>query len=174
MNSRAMNSMPADPDPIQLDLALASEAETEALGRAFAAIVRPGDVVGLVGTLGAGKTRLSRAIAEALGVDPGAIASPTFVLIHEYEGTTLPVYHFDTYRLNDAEAFDALGAADYWADGAGLCLIEWADLVADRLPPDAWWVRIAPAADPAGRMVAVTHPDPARLHALAAAFTTIG
>ena len=59
--------------------------------------------------MGAGKTRLSRAIAEALGVDPGAIASPTFVLIHEYEGTSLPIYHFDAYRLAGPAAFDALG-----------------------------------------------------------------
>ena len=163
---------PAGPD--RLIFTLASEADTDRLGRALAAILSPGDVVGLVGTLGAGKTRLSRAIAEAQGVDPLAVASPTFVLIHEYDGSAWPVYHFDAYRLPDAAAFDALGVVDYWAEGAGLCLIEWADLVADRLPPDAWWVRLAPAADPAGRTVAVSHPDRARLRALAAAFMQDG
>ena len=119
--------------PGTLTIAVDSEAETDALGRALAGVVRPGDVIGLVGTLGAGKTRLVRAVAEALGVDPGAIASPTFVLIHEYEAR-MPIYHFDAYRLGGPDDFDALGASDYWAEGEGVCLIEWADLVADRLP----------------------------------------
>ena len=125
---------------------LAIEADDEAgtvrLGRALAGVVRPGSVLGLVGPLGAGKTRLVRALAEALGVDPAAIASPTFVLIHEYDGN-LPLYHFDAYRLAGPDDFDALGAADYLG-GDGVCLVEWADLVADRLPADAWIIRIEP------------------------------
>ena len=160
---------PATPTGLTLDLD--HEADTAALGAVLAGVVRPGDVVGLVGTLGAGKTRLSRAVAEALGVDPGAIASPTFVLIHEYEGS-IPVYHFDAYRLDDADAFDALGAADYWADGGGLCLVEWADLVADRLPLDAWWITLTPGAEPGARSVAIRHPDPARLAALVTALAS--
>ena len=154
----------------RLDLALAGEDETEALGRVLALVLRPGDVVGLVGTLGAGKTRLSRAIAVALGVDPGAVASPTFVLIHEYAGSNLAIYHFDAYRLASPDEFDALGAADYWAEGDGICLVEWADLVADRLPDLAWWVRIEldVAVVPMRRSVAVTHPDAARVDQLGA------
>src|SRR3954452_1000059 len=127
-----------------------SEDQTAALGRAIADRVRPGTIIGLIGPLGAGKTRLVRAVAEALGVDPGAIASPTFVLIHEYEGR-LPIYHFDTYRLADPDEFDALGAADYFA-GDGVCLVEWADRVADRLPRGAWWVRIEPTSEGARRI----------------------
>jgi thiamine-monophosphate kinase len=119
-----------------------SEEDTDRIGRALADIVEPGSVIGLVGPLGAGKTRLVRAIAEALGVEPGAIASPTFVLIHEYQGR-MPIYHFDIYRLQDAEEFEALGPDDYW-DGEGVCLIEWADRIADRLPPGAWTIRIVP------------------------------
>jgi tRNA threonylcarbamoyladenosine biosynthesis protein TsaE len=139
-----------------------SEDETERLGRALADCVAPGTVVGLVGPLGAGKTRLVRAIAEALGVDPGAIASPTFVLIHEYEGR-LPVYHFDTYRLAGPDQFEALGPGDYW-DAGGVCLVEWADRVADLLPRDAWWIAIEPtASDSAARGLTIRMPEPSRL-----------
>lgn len=128
--------------PLGLLIEVDSEAETDRVGRALAAVATPGTVIGLSGPLGAGKTRLVRALAESLEVDPGLISSPTYVLIHEYQGT-IPIYHFDTYRLGDADEFDALGAADYW-DGDGLCLIEWADRVADRLPADAWSLRIEP------------------------------
>ena len=115
-----------------------SVADTDRLGRAFASAIHPGAVIALVGPLGAGKTRLARGIAEALGADPAAIASPTFVLIHEYEAR-LPIYHIDAYRLRTAEEFDALGADEYLS-GGGVCLIEWADRVADRLPPWTWWI----------------------------------
>ncbi len=126
----------------ELNVEVGSEVETDRLGRAMADVVAPGIVIGLIGPLGAGKTRLTRALAEALGVDPGAIASPTFVLIHEYEGR-IPVYHFDAYRLGGPDDFEALGASDYW-DGGGVCLVEWADLVRDQLPRDAWIVTIEP------------------------------
>ena len=107
-----------------LIVTLSSEEETARLGQAIADVVETGTVIGLVGPLGAGKTRLVRAIAEALGVDPEAISSPTFVLIQEYKGR-LPIYHFDTYRLPTPEAFEDLGVADYWE--SGVSLVEWAD-----------------------------------------------
>jgi len=151
------------PQPSQLIVTVGDEAETENLGRALAQVVEPGDVIGLVGTLGAGKTRLARAIAEALGVDPGAISSPTFVLIHEYEGERFPVFHFDAYRLEGPSAFDALGASDYWTEAAGLCLIEWADLVEDRLPERTWWVRITQTEEPSGRLVTISQVAPDRI-----------
>src|SRR5438045_4936726 len=104
-----------------LTIGVASEAETEDVGRARAEGVGPGTVIGLIGPLGAGKTRLVRALSEALEADPGAIASPTFVLIHEYEGR-LPIFHFDTYRLRDPDEFEPLGSSAYCAAG-GLCLV---------------------------------------------------
>jgi tRNA threonylcarbamoyladenosine biosynthesis protein TsaE len=144
---------------------LGSETETDLLGGALASVVRPSVVIGLVGPLGAGKTRLSRAIAEALGVDPGAISSPTFVLIHEYEGR-LPVYHFDTYRLNEARAFEDLGVADYWGAG-GVCLVEWADRVRELMPAETWWITIEPLGETARLVnVSVSREDEAVLDAL--------
>jgi tRNA threonylcarbamoyladenosine biosynthesis protein TsaE len=125
-----------------LTIEVASETETEAVAGALARVVAPGTVIGLVGPLGAGKTRLVRAIAESLGVDPGAIASPTFVLIHEYQGR-MPMVHADAYRLRDGAEFEALGVDEYWTSGA-VCLVEWADRVADRLPAATWFVRIEP------------------------------
>lgn len=138
-----------------LQIDLADEADTDRLGRAIAGALLLEVVVGLVGPLGAGKTRLSRAIAEALGVDPSVIASPTFVLIHEYEGR-VPVYHFDAYRLASPSQFEDLGAADYWEAG-GICLVEWADRVRDLLPADAWWIVIEPTG-PSSRRVRIDFP----------------
>ena len=133
-----------------LEIVLDGEPDTDLLGRAIAACAGPGTVIGLVGPLGAGKTRLARAIAENLGVDPLAVSSPTFVLIHEYVGR-IPVFHFDAYRLGGPEPFEALGVADYWGEG-GVCLVEWADLVADVLPPDAWWAWIEPTGNQTRRV----------------------
>jgi tRNA threonylcarbamoyladenosine biosynthesis protein TsaE len=126
-----------------------SEDETTQLGRALARVATAGTVIGLIGPLGAGKTRLARAIAEELGVPGDHVTSPTFILIHEYQGT-LQIFHFDTYRLRSADEFEALGPADYWNAG-GLCLIEWADRVAALLPQDAWSITLEPTGETARR-----------------------
>lgn len=108
-------------------------AATEALGRRLGALLFPGAVVALVGQLGGGKTHLTRAIAEGLGVrHPAAVTSPTFVLIQEYPGP-VPVYHFDTYRLPGPREFADLGVDEYFA-GDGVSVVEWADRVAGMLP----------------------------------------
>lgn len=140
---------------LRITLALPSESSTDALGQALARLARPGQVIGLIGDLGAGKTRLVRAFAEALGVGPGDVTSPTYVLIHEYAGT-LPIYHFDAYRLAGPDDFDALGAPEYFASG-GICLVEWADLVIDRLPPDAWLIRLT-STGPTSRSATIEAP----------------
>lgn len=118
-----------------------SEQETEALGRALARVLEPRTVIALVGNLGAGKTRLTQAIAAELGVERETVNSPTFVLIQEYDGR-LPVYHFDTYRLRDTDEFLELGADELMA-ADGVCVIEWADRVADVLPRDVLRIEIA-------------------------------
>src|SRR5215470_577446 len=110
-------------------------AATEAFGRRLGELLFPGAVVALVGQLGAGKTHLTRAVAEGLGVrNPAAVNSPTFVLIQEYPAR-LPIYHFDAYRLSGPREFAELGVDEYFR-GDGVCLVEWADKVESTLPVD--------------------------------------
>ena len=108
------------------------ENATVALGAALAAALPEGAIVALCGTLGAGKTRLVQAIAEATGIDRREVVSPTFMLIQEYAGHSV-VYHVDAYRIRDADEFLALGPDEVFESGA-LVLIEWADKVEDCLP----------------------------------------
>jgi tRNA threonylcarbamoyladenosine biosynthesis protein TsaE len=117
-----------------------NEAATAALGHALADVLPAGTTVALCGTLGAGKTRLVQAIAEALGVNRRDVVSPTFVLIQEYRGRRM-IYHIDAYRLRDDDEFQQLGPDEYF-ESDGLVLIEWADRVAGSLPRDYVEVRI--------------------------------
>lgn len=110
-----------------------SEADTDRLGAAIAELLPDGAVVALSGTLGAGKTRLVQAVAAALGVERELVTSPTFVLCQTYVGRRT-IHHFDVYRLKDDEEFLQLGPEEYFESGA-LCFVEWADRVADLLPP---------------------------------------
>jgi tRNA threonylcarbamoyladenosine biosynthesis protein TsaE len=112
-----------------------NEQDTDRLGAALAGALPPGTVVGLIGTLGAGKTRLVQAVAAAVGVPRANVTSPTFVLVNEYLGGRLPIYHFDTYRLKDDDEFLNLGPDEYF-DSNGLTFVEWADRVAELLPAE--------------------------------------
>jgi tRNA threonylcarbamoyladenosine biosynthesis protein TsaE len=115
--------------------AVHDERDTVRLGAVLADVLPPGTVLGLIGTLGAGKTRLVQAVAAALGVPPGSVTSPTFVLVNEYTGGRLPVYHFDTYRLKDEDEFLALGPEEYF-ESEGITFVEWADRIAELLPEE--------------------------------------
>ena len=135
--------MPSTP----LTFCSTGENDTVRLGQALAETLPPGTVVTLLGTLGAGKTRLVRAVAATLGIDPEIVVSPTFVLTREYRGKRLPegdfpLYHFDAYRLRDEDEFDQLGPDEYF-DGAGVSFVEWADRVALSIPPDHLEISIA-------------------------------
>ncbi|MDR1959122.1 MAG: tRNA (adenosine(37)-N6)-threonylcarbamoyltransferase complex ATPase subunit type 1 TsaE [Planctomycetaceae bacterium] len=110
-----------------------NEADSDKLGQALAELLPDGAVVALIGTLGAGKTRLVQAVAAASGVPKSAVSSPTFVLIHEYDEGDRPIYHFDAYRLDDEESFLKLGAEEYF-EGFGLSFIEWADKIPHAMP----------------------------------------
>ncbi|GAC1472142.1 MAG: tRNA (adenosine(37)-N6)-threonylcarbamoyltransferase complex ATPase subunit type 1 TsaE [Isosphaeraceae bacterium] len=126
--------------PEELSIEIDTETETDRLGHAIASAIEPNVVIGLVGPLGAGKTRLVRSVASGLGVDPESVSSPTYVLINEYNGR-LPVFHLDAYRLPRPEMFEALGVAEYWERG-GVCLVEWANLVSNFLPTTSWWITL--------------------------------
>ena len=107
--------------------------DTAALAALLAAWARPGAVIALDGDLGAGKTHFSQSFAKAIGVKD-VVNSPTFTIIKEYEGESMPLYHMDVYRLSQAEA-DELGLDDYFY-GAGVTLVEWASLIPDLLPAE--------------------------------------
>lgn len=118
----------------------ACENDTARLGAALADLLPDGSVVALVGTLGAGKTRLVQAIAEHCGINRRDVVSPTFVLVHEYPGRRL-LYHIDAYRLRDEDEFLELGPEEYFESEA-VTLVEWADRVESCLPGEHLLVRI--------------------------------
>lgn len=122
-----------------------NEADTDRLAAALAEVLPAGTTVALCGTLGAGKTRLVQALAEAYGLSRGEVVSPTFVLCREYRGSKT-LYHLDAYRLRDEDEFMALGVEEYF-DSDGITLIEWADRVTDCLPSDRLEIRIEVTGD---------------------------
>ncbi|MHA7967494.1 tRNA (adenosine(37)-N6)-threonylcarbamoyltransferase complex ATPase subunit type 1 TsaE [Paenibacillus sp. CAU 1782] len=107
--------------------------DTAQLAGKLASFAGPGTLIALDGDLGAGKTTFSQHFAAALGVR-GIVNSPTFTIIKEYQGETLPFYHMDVYRLSLEEA-DELGLDDYFY-GSGVTVVEWASLIPELLPPD--------------------------------------
>ena len=106
--------------------------ETRALGVFLALYLSAGDFIALDGELAAGKTCLVQGLAEGLGYR-GPVTSPTFTLLHIYEGGRLPLYHFDAYRLASAEELEGLGYEEFFY-GGGVCAVEWSGLAADYLP----------------------------------------
>ena len=114
--------------------------EMRELGLELAAALEPGDIVAMVGNLGTGKTTLSKYIAEGLGVTE-ALSSPTFNIVKEYRSGRLPLFHFDVYRLSSGDDLVDIGVEDYLY-GDGVCLIEWADIVADILPEETIVIRL--------------------------------
>ena len=114
--------------------------EMRELGLELAAALEPGDIIAMVGNLGTGKTTLSKYIAEGIGVTE-ALSSPTFNIVNEYRSGRLPLFHFDVYRLSSGDDLVDIGAEDYLY-GDGVCLIEWADIVADILPEETIVIRL--------------------------------
>lgn len=131
----------------------ASPQATKQLAATLAPYLKPDDVIVLTGNLGAGKTQFVQGVAAALGVT-GAVVSPTFNLVLEYDGGRLPLYHFDWYRLDDASQLEDIGYFDLIESG-GVSFIEWGDRFARELPYG--YLEITITADETGNRTIVAH-----------------
>jgi tRNA threonylcarbamoyladenosine biosynthesis protein TsaE len=115
-----------------------SPAETEEIARRLAEEMVPGSMLALKGELGSGKTLFTQGLVAGLESD-AAVTSPTFTIVHEYQGGRLPVYHFDFFRLENQESAVQLGLEDYFFSG-GVSVVEWADRFPELIPEQARWI----------------------------------
>lgn len=129
-----------------------SPEETEKIAAGMAKRLMPGDVVCLVGELGAGKTRFVKGAGKYLGIKASKITSPTFTLINEYTDGHIPVFHFDFYRVKSVRETVDIGAEEYFYD-QGICFIEWPSVADGIIPPDAIKVYMEHAGD--GRQIVI-------------------
>ncbi len=144
-----------------------SAAATTRLGLRLGRLLAPGDVVALMGDLGAGKTQLTRGACQGAGVAPGDVSSPTFAIVQTYRGR-LPVHHADLYRLGDLDELFATGFMDLLG-GDGALLVEWADRIDGWLPPEHLVLRLAEVDGHLGWRRIALEPAGARHEALAEA-----
>lgn len=119
--------------------------ETIRIGFEFGKQLQAGDVVCLDGDLGAGKTHFIKGVASYFGVDPEKVNSPTYTLIHEYSGS-IPVYHFDCYRLKSEQEALEIGTEEYFYRD-GVCLVEWPKKIEGLIPEEAIWIEISHLSD---------------------------
>jgi tRNA threonylcarbamoyladenosine biosynthesis protein TsaE len=125
----------------KLVLQTRSTSETIRIGKQIGSQLHPGDVVALVGELGTGKTHFIKGLASGAGVKRSRyITSPSFTLIHEYQGK-IPFYHIDLYRLKTEKEAEGLGLEEY-IQGGGITAVEWADKIPAHLPEQMLWIEI--------------------------------
>ena len=103
-----------------------SEEDTINFASQFASKLQLGNIIILSGDLGAGKTKFTQGILKYFNLE-NEISSPTFTIVNEYTDSTIPIYHFDVYRLADIEEFYAIGGEEYFSKG--ICIIEWGELL---------------------------------------------
>jgi tRNA threonylcarbamoyladenosine biosynthesis protein TsaE len=132
-----------------------SPAQTKKLGERLGRILQAGDVVALLGELGAGKTAFVQGLARGLGVTSARVASPTFTIVNEHPGR-VPLYHVDLYRLVDAAELHEIGFAEYLG-GAGVAVVEWFDRFPDEQPAERLEVRIEVVGPSARRLHVTAH-----------------
>ena len=125
----------------------------------------PPIAVGLVGTLGAGKTRLVQAVAKAARIDDGDVTSPTFTLLQSYVGDRV-LHHLDAYRIQDEDEFLHLGVDELFDQPDAWTLVEWADRVHTAMPSDTIWIRLLIGSMPDERIIQVVSPDDAKATAI--------
>ena len=116
------------------------EEDTLELGRSLAKVLEGGTVIALDGDLGAGKTVFTRGFCEQSQVT-SHVSSPTFTIVNEYLGGTIPIYHFDTYRLEGPDDFLDSGLDEYF-DYDGICIIEWSSVIEEVLPKETIKIEI--------------------------------
>ena len=104
-----------------------SPAETESIGAALGKIINPGTVIAYRGDLGAGKTAFTRGLAKGLGCGE-IVTSPTYTIVNEYLSGSMPLFHFDMYRLGSEDELFDIGWEDYLERG-GVCAVEWSENV---------------------------------------------
>lgn len=122
-----------------------SPAQTRALGERLARHLRAGDVLLMLGDLGAGKSELTRGIAKGLGVT-ATVASPSFTILNVYDEGRVPLYHFDWYRLNDVEELYEMGMDEYLG-GDGVAVVEWPTQCPEAIPESYLEVKITPVGE---------------------------
>lgn len=140
-------------------------AAVDRFAKSLCTTLGPGVTFGLIGTLGAGKTRLTQSICGSLGLDVDEVTSPTFTLMQSHAGhmpaiagrpeTPLVLHHLDAYRVADEDEFLELGVDELFEQADAWTVIEWADRVESVMPKNTVWIRLEIAADPSLRVAEV-------------------
>ena len=120
--------------------------DTNEIAKEFAKTIEPGQIVLLVGDLGAGKTAFVKGVVKALHGDSDQVTSPTFTIVNEYSLADFPIYHFDLYRLENPNELYNIGFEEYFY-GSGVCFIEWPERASDFFDDTAIVVNIKKLGD---------------------------
>jgi tRNA threonylcarbamoyladenosine biosynthesis protein TsaE len=140
---------------MELPIELSSAEDTLRLGRELGQAAQEGDVIALLGDLGAGKTTLTQGILSGLGYLK-EVTSPTFSLVQEYLGGRLPAFHFDFYRVETEHELLDLGWDDY-LERNGIVIVEWPSLFPQLLPEQTKWIELSH--QPGGRLAQLSGPQ---------------